>query len=83
MGNQKWTIQGSWTKKNKAKPQHDCCVFPRIVYLMLPVSLDCPLLIAASVFFSVYPGKLDKEKQSQTATRYVLDTTIHTQTEIK
>ena len=31
-----------------------CCVFPRIVYHMLPVSLDCPLLIAASVFFSVY-----------------------------
>ena len=31
-----------------------CYVFIRIVYTMLPVSLDCPLLIAPSVFSNVY-----------------------------
>ena len=31
-----------------------CCVFLRLVYLMLPVSLDCPFLIAPSVFSNVY-----------------------------
>jgi len=29
-------------------------VFPRLVYPMLPVSLDCPFLIAPSVFLTVY-----------------------------
>jgi len=28
-----------------------CCIFPR---LMLPVSLDCPFVIATSVFSNVY-----------------------------
>ena len=28
--------------------------FPRLVYPMLPVSLDCPFLIATSVFSNVY-----------------------------
>ena len=31
-----------------------CCVFPRIVYPILPVSLDCPFLITPSVFSNVY-----------------------------
>jgi hypothetical protein len=31
-----------------------CFVFLRLVYLMLQVSLDCPLLIAPSVFSNVY-----------------------------
>ena len=31
-----------------------CVVFPRIVYPMLPVSLDCPFLIAPSVFSNAY-----------------------------
>jgi hypothetical protein len=31
-----------------------CCVFLRLVYPMLPVSLDCPFLIASSVFSNVY-----------------------------
>jgi hypothetical protein len=33
-----------------------CCVFvfPRLVYPMLPVSLDCPFLIAPSVFSGLY-----------------------------
>ena len=31
-----------------------CCVFLRIVYPVLPVSLDCPFLIAPSVFSNVY-----------------------------
>ena len=33
-----------------------CCVFVflRLVYRMLPVSLDCPLLIAPSIFSNVY-----------------------------
>ena len=31
-----------------------CFVFLRLVYLMLPVSLDCSLLIAPSVFSNVY-----------------------------
>jgi hypothetical protein len=31
-----------------------CCVFLCIVYLILPVSLDFPFLIAPSVFSSVY-----------------------------
>jgi hypothetical protein len=31
-----------------------CFVFLRLVYPMLPVSLDCPYLIAPSVFSSVY-----------------------------
>ena len=28
-----------------------CCVFLRLVYPLLPVSLDCPFLIAPSVYF--------------------------------
>jgi hypothetical protein len=31
-----------------------CFVFLRLVYPMLPVSLDCPFLIAPSVFSNVY-----------------------------
>ena len=31
-----------------------CIVFLRLVYPMLPVSLDCPFLIAPSVFSNVY-----------------------------
>ena len=31
-----------------------CFVFRRLVYPMLPVSLDCPILIAPSVFYNVY-----------------------------
>jgi hypothetical protein len=31
-----------------------CCVFLRLVYPMLPVSLDSPCLIAPSVFSNVY-----------------------------
>ena len=31
-----------------------CCVFLRLVYPMLPVSLDCPFLISPSVFSNVY-----------------------------
>ena len=31
-----------------------CFVFLSFVYLMLPFSLDCPLLIASSVFSNVY-----------------------------
>ena len=31
-----------------------CCVFVCIVYPSLPVSLDCPFLIAPSVFSTVY-----------------------------
>jgi hypothetical protein len=30
------------------------CVFLRIVYSMMPVSLDCPFLIVPSVFSNVY-----------------------------
>ena len=43
-----------WLFANSGVQHILCCVFPRIVYPMLPVALDCPLLIAASVFFSVY-----------------------------
>ena len=31
-----------------------CCVCLRLVYSMLPVSLDCPFLIAPSVFSNIY-----------------------------
>ena len=31
-----------------------CVVFLRLVFLMLPVSLDCPFLISPSVMFNVY-----------------------------
>ena len=31
-----------------------CFVFLRLVYPMLPVSLDCPILISPSVFSNVY-----------------------------
>ena len=31
-----------------------CFVFLRLVYPMLPVSLDCPILIDSSVFSNVY-----------------------------
>jgi hypothetical protein len=31
-----------------------CCVFLRLVYSMLPVSLDCQFLISPSVFSNVY-----------------------------
>ena len=41
-----------------------CCVFVfyclRLVYPMLPVSLDCPFLIAPSVFSNVYLLTLKK-----------------------
>ena len=30
------------------------CFVLRLVYLMLPVSLDCLIMIAPSVFFNVY-----------------------------
>jgi hypothetical protein len=30
-----------------------CCVFLRLVYPMLPISLDCPFLIALSVLVIV------------------------------
>jgi predicted acyltransferase len=52
--NLRWTIQRNWqhkvhkTKTNKTKTlsDHQKC----LVYLMLPVSLDCPPQIAAAVF---------------------------------
>jgi hypothetical protein len=31
-----------------------CCVFLHLLYLMLPVPLDCPILIASSVFSNIY-----------------------------
>ena len=31
-----------------------CCLFLRLMYPMLPVSLDCPFLIGPSVFSNVY-----------------------------
>ena len=31
-----------------------CCVFLRLVYTMLPVSLECPFLITPSVFSTIY-----------------------------
>jgi len=31
-----------------------CCVCLRLVYSMLPVSLDCPFLIGPSVFSNIY-----------------------------
>jgi hypothetical protein len=31
-----------------------CCVFLRLVCPMLPVSLDCPVFIAPSVFSNFY-----------------------------
>jgi hypothetical protein len=31
-----------------------CCIFLLLVYPVLPVSLDCPLFIATSVFSNVY-----------------------------
>ena len=38
-----------------------CCVFLRLVYPMLPVSLDCPFLIAISVFSNVYLVREDMD----------------------
>jgi hypothetical protein len=38
-----------------------CCIFALyffVLYAMLPVSLDCPLLIAPSVFNNVYISTL-------------------------
>jgi hypothetical protein len=58
---------------------------------MLPVSLDCPFLIAPSVFSNVYcinPEKLatygiqNENKQDKNTTQYVLDTTIRKQTQM-
>ena len=37
-----------------------CFVFLRLLYPMLPVSLDCPFLIASSVFSSIYLDQLFK-----------------------
>jgi hypothetical protein len=31
-----------------------CCAFRRLVYRMLPVSLDCPFLLTPSVLSNVY-----------------------------
>jgi hypothetical protein len=31
-----------------------CCVFVLFVFVLLPFSLDCPFLIASSVFSKVY-----------------------------
>jgi len=36
-----------------------CCVFLRILYTVLPVSLDCPCLIAPLVFPNVYLKTFD------------------------
>jgi len=35
-----------------------CFVFHRLVYPMLPVSLDCPFLIAPSIFSDIYFQKI-------------------------
>jgi hypothetical protein len=68
-----------------------CFVFLRLVYPMLPVSLDCSFAIALSVFSDVYltcvglsiqrnwqhrVHKTKKNKTKRNTTRYVLDTTI-------
>ena len=31
-----------------------CCVFILVFFVLLPVSLDCPVLVAPSVFSNVY-----------------------------
>ena len=51
-----------------------CFVFPRHVYHMLPVSLDCPFLIGPSVFSNVYILHCDKtwnQLEIPPATSYV------------
>jgi hypothetical protein len=60
---------------------------------MLPVSLDCPFVIATSVFSNVYLIVIrliyrsnyhsqDGEKQNKNKTQYVLETTMRKQTQI-
>ena len=39
-----------------------CCVFVMFFVVLLPVSLDCPLLIAPSVFSNVYLYTTTKER---------------------
>ena len=49
-----------------------CCVFLPLVYTMLPVSLDCPILIVCSVFSNVLFFPLTKNAQrSLINVRYV------------
>ena len=38
-----------------------CCVLLRLVCPVLPVSLDCPFLIAPSEFSNVYLKQADKQ----------------------
>ena len=51
-----------------------CFVFLRLVYPMLPVSLDCPFLIAPSVFSNVYLSTNYIQKYKDWATPTPLET---------
>jgi hypothetical protein len=46
-------------------------VFLRLVYHMMPVSLDCPFLIAPSVFSNVYLGQKQLEVKTNRRKFYV------------
>jgi hypothetical protein len=50
-----YTYLGQWPLFNeRSLVQYLCCGFLCLVYPMLAVSLDCPFLIASSVFSNVY-----------------------------
>jgi hypothetical protein len=44
-----------------------CFVFLRVLFPMLPVSLDCPFLIAPSVFSNVYLQSRQDKNESMTS----------------
>ena len=45
-----------------------CCVF---LHLMLPVSLDCPYVIAPSVFSNIYLIFCEKKKENSDSKRLI------------
>ena len=52
-----------------------CFVFLRLLYPMFPVSLDCPFVIATSVFSNVYLWKmLKQDNNNRTISQIIEDT---------
>ena len=49
------------------------CIFLRLAHTMLPVSLDCPFLIAPSVFSNVYSNYHNNVFLKQKITVYILE----------
>ena len=52
-----------------------CFVFLRLLYPMFPVSLDCPFVIATSVFSNVYLWKMVKQDNNNRTLSQIIEDT--------